>query len=488
MGWLACTTACRKEVEAGSLPVANNAVEGWLDSLYLYAKQTYLWYAAIPDYAGFNPRKYAAGASDITALTNSLTAIAGFSFDNPGEQPREFRNGSEQPIYSYIAEGNIYTGRSAAVNTGDHATGFGMGLSVFNNAVYVSYAEPGSPAFKAGVRRGMQLIKVNDEIVHPDPAQLRGILRSPLLTFHFENVVEQPLIVTLQTATYVRGSVLYHDIIDAGTVKTGYIALSGFYRLENAKADFDQIAEEFAQMNVQHLIIDLRYNSGGYLRSMEYLANLIAPAALHGSVMYAEHFNRLLQERKAPILESIPFYDANGQPVYINGRRANFADVDFSVSANTVRFSKSGSLNNIRKIIFIVSSETASAAELLINIFRPYIDVKLVGSKTYGKPVGSFGIGLGRFMLYLSQFHILNANNDGYYFEGLEADIPAIDEVTKDFGDISEDALAQAMHYLTNGTEIPANRMNVRMATAVPINILKDDCCGMLKTEFRISY
>ena len=138
-------------------------------------------------------------------------------------------------------------------------------------------------------------------------------------------------------------------------------------------------------------------------------------SGLNGKVVYAEHFNDLLQQEQAPILKSIPYLDNDGKPVYINGRPATYADVDFSVAGNTYSFSKKGALTGIRSIVFIVSSATASASELLINGFKPYVDVKLVGSKTYGKPVGYFGIGIDVYSAYLSSFRILNADNKGDY-------------------------------------------------------------------------
>jgi hypothetical protein len=43
----------------------------------------------------------------------------------------------------------------------------------------------------------------------------------------------------------------------------------------------------------------------------------------------------------------------------------------------------------LQKVYFIISEATASASELIINGMRPYIDVRLVGTKTVGKQVGS---------------------------------------------------------------------------------------------------
>jgi hypothetical protein len=44
---------------------------------------------------------------------------------------------------------------------------------------------------------------------------------------------------------------------------------------------------------------------------------------------------------------------------------------------------------NLSTVYFIVSRSTASASELVINSLRPYIDVKIIGTTTVGKQVGS---------------------------------------------------------------------------------------------------
>jgi C-terminal processing protease CtpA/Prc len=181
----------------------------------------------------------------------------------------------------------------------------------------------------------------------------------------------------------------------------------------------------------------------------------MAPANIETRPMYIEKFNTLMQQRKAPILKTIPYIDHNGQPVYIDGRKASYADIDFSEMGNTHYFSGTGTLTGIEKIAFIVSGATASASELLINSMKAYVQIRLVGSTTYGKPVGFFGIGIDRYTLYLSQFSIRNARNEGDYYEGFQPDIQAWDDVTRDFGDENENCLAAAVADIKKATPAP---------------------------------
>src|SRR5690606_20354560 len=87
-----------------------------------------------------------------------------------------------------------------------------------------------------------------------------------------------------------------------------------------------------------------------------------------------------------------------------------------------------------------------SAAEMLMQVFKPYMDVKVVGSTTYGKPVGFFGINIDRYKVYYSSFHIRNASGEGDYYDGIIPGIPAADDIRYDFGDVREASLATVLH------------------------------------------
>ena len=73
----------------------------------------------------------------------------------------------------------------------------------------------------------------------------------------------------------------------------------------------------------------------------------------------------------------------------------------------TTTFKKEGSLN-LNRVYFIVGKSTASASELLINNLKPYMDVRLVGGTTYGKPVGFFPIPVGDWYIFPVSFRSFN--------------------------------------------------------------------------------
>ena len=65
----------------------------------------------------------------------------------------------------------------------------------------------------------------------------------------------------------------------------------------------------------------------------------------------------------------------------------------------------------------------------MINGLRPFMPVVVVGDRTYGKPVGQYGLPFCDKVLAPVAFAMVNANGQGDYFAGLPADCPAADDV-----------------------------------------------------------
>lgn len=211
----------------------------------------------------------------------------------------------------------------------------------------------------------------------------------------------------------------------------------------------EPVLQDFNYQGISELIIDLRYNTGGFENTVVYLANQICEQRLNGKVMFTEHYNQMMQEGKADILSNQLLRGNDNQPIYINGKPATLNDIDYSVNANTVLFEKHDGPTDIRRIYFIISEQTASASELLISILKPYIDVKLIGVsldgrstvRTYGKPVGFFDISINKYKMFMAMYQTKNAIGDGDYFEGFLADNAVIDDPKYDFGSSDDPAI-----------------------------------------------
>jgi C-terminal processing protease CtpA/Prc len=280
---------------------------------------------------------------------------------------------------------------------------------------------------------------------------------SLMITVHGQEAV-------LSQTSYPADPVSTYTLLDTPEGTAGYLVLNSFPPLTAAQASLDNAFAAFATAGITHLIIDLRYNAGGYTETAEYLLGLLAPTRLQGAILYTEHYNILLQQRQAPILTRQRLLDANGNAIPYKGRYATYADVDYSPEANTYTLTKHGSLETITDVTFITTAETASASELVIHALRPHLRIRQVGTESYGKPVGFFPVTIDQYMLWMPTFNITNATGNGDYYNGLPPDIVASDDVTHDFGDPQEASLATALSH-TGSSRLPAGAMLQRPQT-----------------------
>lgn len=443
-GVFACKKTSVVETELPVSPTTGSRTAFTLDSIYLYARQTYLWNDALPDYSVFNPRRFTSGETDLQNFKAALYAISQYKINTATGFPFEKGVLPGVPKYSFI---DLYTGNKgivASLDTEGNGYDFGLEFASFGEKFYVKLVYPSSPAAMAGIKRGDEVRFVNGTAA--SSATLSSGLDGASLTLDLLRKRELPLIVKLQKTSYHIDPVLEAQILRVANKPVAYFAYGQFTRLSSSIDALNKIFTDFAAGgHIETMIIDLRYNHGGYVETARYLANLLATNTLNNKVMCSELYNSLIQQGKATLLKNQLYFDGNGQAVYLNGRRATYADVDFSATGNTYRFSKARSLQTIQNIYFLIGNETASASEMLINILKPYFKVKLIGSRSYGKPVGFFGIRIDQYNLYTAGFLIKNAQGNSDYFDGFIPDVAAEDDVRYNFGDQQESCLQAAL-------------------------------------------
>ncbi|HWZ36402.1 MAG TPA: S41 family peptidase, partial [Mucilaginibacter sp.] len=372
------------------------------DSVYLYAKENYYWYSSIPSYAAFNPRQFS-GSTDLVALQNEVNAISQTNtYEYYAASPGEAK-------YSFIDEGQVST-ELGGIN-GD------FGFSVLyneTNDLRVKYVYPGSPADVAGIKRGYKITAINNNTsINYDGASgtntnfvINAVFSSKNITLTLQRNDLSTFNTTIAAASYTVNPVITYKTITLPNNKVvGYMVFNSFTSGDNANPKLDQAFSYFQSQGVTELIVDLRYNGGGYISTAEYIDNYIAPTSVNGTTMYAYHFNDILASNKETLLANQYRRDSNNQ-LY------NLAQIDYSVAANTVKFFKKGSLN-LSRVFFIVSGSTASASELTMNVLRPHMDVQFIGTTTYGKPVGFFDIDINKYQLYIPEFETQNSANQG---------------------------------------------------------------------------
>lgn len=242
----------------------------------------------------------------------------------------------------------------------------------------VLYVLPGSPADQAGVKRGDTFTQVNDQEITLN--NFRTLLagntekKFTLAEYNPESKIFEPQReVSLQPVRLQEDPVHYSAVINRGNKLIGYLVYHQFFPSTNGTNDlrFDRklesVFEDFKKQGIDELIVDLRYNSGGYVSSANLLASLIAPGVTSKDVFSIKEYNpRVTEVLKKNYGNSI-FFDY------------------FSVKNQNV-----GAL--INRVFVLTSKRTSSASELLINGLLPYMDVKIAGDTTVGKNVGSITI------------------------------------------------------------------------------------------------
>ena len=447
--------ACKKDkpgggdnnTDDGSGPPATGTVLDKLrDSVYLYPKETYLWYNQLPSYKNFQPRNYVS-ADTITGLNNEVDKLSQYAINPATKKPYEDYFGSGTAKYSFIDDGAV--SNELGGNGGD------FGFSVFyptDPDLRVKYVYPGSPAASAGIKRGYKITKINGrtDLTYDNGGSttqfvINAYANSKTISMTLTKYDGNSIDVTLNTAKYTINPVITYKTfavsVGVSSITAGYMVFNSFTDKTNAGPKLLEAITSFtSSSHISELIVDLRYNGGGSVETAEYLDNLLVPSLRNGTKMYTAYFNDKLTTDKYTLFKN----------------RYDIPNGFFSVNNQSVPFQKEGSLN-LARIFFIVGSGTASASELTINNLIPQMDVELIGSQTYGKPVGFYGIDINKYQLYMPMFSTRNSANKGDYYDGMTPGkdgykgIAADDDLTKDFGDPTEGLLSQALYYIANG-------------------------------------
>ncbi len=463
-----------------------NRMELSNDSLFLYAKEIYFWNEFLPTYDVYEPRKYNTSGTTLLNLESNLLGLV-----KAAAKP-DYVSTSSYPKYSFIQDISTINPKPIASIPNEQASvdleGNGndvgiyaisaVGINATTYKLYIQAVFENSPAFKAGLTRAASITEINGTpigtVTNGDIASSeRALINSTIyanpatITLKGFKTDGTAFNVTLTKASYKSSPIYKSNILTAGTHKIGYIAYARFSNASNSIAALTSVFNDFAAKGVTDLVVDLRYNGGGYVSTAQTLTNLIVPSSATGT-MYVEYYNSNLRNRRSTdpsILKNQPLLDDNDKLRYgSDGKVITYADLDYSVAGNTNSFSKQGDLKTVTNIVFIVSGRTASASELVINNLKPKMTVSLVGKTTYGKPIGFFPFRLeNKYDVYLSLFESKNSAGQGEYYTGMVPDIDGgTDLGDYDWGNPLDGYLAKAVNVIAPGIKgvISANRLS----------------------------
>ena len=336
-----------------------------------------------------------------------------------------------------------------------------------NVALVLAYVLKGSPAEKSGLKRGDIILSINDQALtssNYNSALQNQTLKLGLGDYNNKVFSSSGKSVTVTKVELQTNPILKDTVINWAGKKVGYLAYLQF--LSSFDDSLRAIFSRFKQQGVNELVIDLRYNGGGYVSSSDLLTNLMVKDI-------ASRVDKVMNKRQ--------YNDAYTREV-IKQYGASALVTNFKMESNNI-----GSLN---RVFFLTSTGTASASELIINNLKPFMNVVLIGEHTYGKNVGSFTITDNtkrwNYGLQPITFKILNALDQSDYgsVNGFLPDYALADDLLpyRLLGDPNETYLNKALTiigpvaYKTNaiGSIKPVSRANKLQVASISDNPVQD--------------
>jgi carboxyl-terminal processing protease len=405
---------------AGTVLDENNWLRSWVHD-------TYLWYDEVLDR---DPSLYREPEAYFNLLRTTDRTESGRSKD-------DFRFSMPTHEYQAMAQSGVSVG---------YGIMWTINAATAPRDIRVVYVEPGSPADEAGITRGLRLTGVNGrDVVNSNNAAHLEIINAGLYPAQAGDSYDMTfddgqLSATLTAEVVTALPVPTVETFDTDTGAVGYLLFND-HTAVSEQALVDAITSLEGQ--VADLILDLRYNGGGYLAIASQLAYMIADTRLtDGKVFEQISFNDKHPDVN-PVtgqpLEPVPFYSETlgisapaGEPL------------------PTLQLSR---------VFVITGSNTCSASEAIINSLRGVdVEVILIGATTCGKPYGFYAQDNCGTTYAMTQFRGENDKGFGDYSEGFApgsgsvgaVSVPGCsvyDDLSHQLGDPEEGRLAAALQY-----------------------------------------
>jgi carboxyl-terminal processing protease len=331
----------------------------------------------------------------------------------------------------------------------------GMELKLFyypagssNIVGIIAYTLLGSPAALAGFKRGDVFTRINDQkltisnyydLIYSDAA------RNYTMGVFDENnsIVETAVKRAVTPVSFQENPVFYDTTFQYGSNTIGYLVYHQFIPSKSGSdkkeydSELDNVIASFKAKNVNSLILDLRYNPGGYVSSATNLASLIGKNISSDKIFYYKGYNATIT------------------PVLQKQYGADYFEDKFSSKSQNIG-------SNLTNLVILTSSRTASASELLINGLKPFMTVTLVGDKTVGKNVGSITLsdksGKVKWGLQPIVTRSYNSLRQSEYNTGFAPDIPAEEGLKLyPYGDPKDPLLSAALAKIIGSPVVRTN-------------------------------
>ncbi len=417
--------------QQGSLLNENNWLRSW-------SNNTYLWYDEIVDR---NPANYSSTIDYFETLKTNATTSSGNPKDN-------FHFTYDTAEYNQLAQSGV-------------SAGYGVEWKIISPTVprkiVVAFSEPNTPAATENLSRGAEILEIDGVDINTQTQSgvdtlNAGLFPSALGESHTFKVLDlgsnQERTITLTAEEIASEPVLQVTAMDTNAGKVGYVVFNTFGTLiaeESLVNAFSQLENE----NVDELVLDLRYNGGGYLAIASQLSYMIAGSANTSG----RTFNRQIFNDKHPnnnpvtgqAIQPTPFYNTT---------------IGFSVPEG-----QSLPTLNLSRVYILSTDGTCSASESVINALRGIdIEVVLVGGTTCGKPYGFYATDNCGTTYFTIQMQASNHVGFGDYADGFSPAntagtvgvvVPGCsveDDLEHALGELNEGLLSAALEHIETGS------------------------------------
>ena len=401
----------------------------WLRS---WSHETYLWYDEIED---VDPA-CCANPEDYFQLMKTTEEIS------PGKPKDRFHFSESTREYRRLSNKGI-------------TAGYGARLKVLKRSpprnVAVAYTEPGSPATAADVNlvRGTRVLRIDGiDIVNSNNAddinKINAALNPSLGDTHTFTVKDPGASSPERSVTMTAREITVHPVqneyvlTNSNGDRVGYMLFNT--HIDTAVQPLIDAGNTFLEGGgVDDLVVDLRYNSGGFLYIAQVIASIIAGSAGDGKNFAEIQYNDKKESRHRP------FADA-------------FEDKDGTMH----RLPALG----LARLFVLTTPATCSASEMIINSLRGIdIEVIVIGSSTCGKYYGFIPMDNCGTTYSTIQLRAVNDKGVADYDDGFPPKCSVADnDFDRRLGDPQESLLKTALAYQANGACPSSSSAQVRGA------------------------
>jgi len=402
-----------------------------------YSDDTYLWYNEIVD-------------QDPGLFNNPLDYF---------DQLRTFAttpSGADKDKFHFTFDSEEWFQLSQSGASAGYGAEFILLSVVPPRETVVAYTEPNSPATdpQVNLARGATVLTIDGVDINDNTPVGIDTLNAGLFpagageihTFEVRDLgAQSSRTVTMTTEIITEDPVKNVTTINTPTGDVGYLV----FNAHRAPAEAELIAAINQLQGVSDLVLDIRYNGGGFLDMAGQLAYMIAGDIPTAGQMFEEiQFNN-----KHPSTDPV-----TGQP--LTPTPFHNQTLGFSVTPGQALPSL-----NLDTVYVLTGPNTCSASETIMNGLRGVnVNVIQIGSTTCGKPYGFYPTDNCGTTYFTIQFRGVNAMDFGDFTDGFSPAntqgaggtvVPGCsvgDDFTAQLGDTSEGRLAAALMYRATGS------------------------------------